>query len=89
MVGAGIANIYPITISLVATEPGSKERNVSLVALISFTSFLTSAPLIGFLGDKFGLDKAFAFIAPLSLLPILYLFRKKTRYRFKSNTGNF
>ena len=74
LVGAGIANIYPITMSLVAAEAGIKERNVSLLAFISFTAFLISAPLIGLLGENFGLDKALAFIAPTSLLPIFYLY---------------
>ena len=74
MIGAGIANIYPITMSLVTAEDGSRERNVSIVAFISFTSFLISAPLIGLLGENFGLDKAFAFLAPTSLLPLFYLY---------------
>ncbi len=73
LVGAGIANIYPLTMTLTAALPGIKEKNVSMVAFVSFCAFLMGAPLIGFLGEYFGLHVALSLIAPTSLLPLLYL----------------
>ena len=73
LVGAGIANIYPITMTLAASLLGSKEKNVAAVAFVSFTSFLIGAPLIGFLGEYLGLEVALSIIAPTSLFPLLYL----------------
>lgn len=79
MVGAGIANIYPITMTLAASEPGSKEKNVSVVAFVSFTSFLLGPPLIGFVGEYFGLSIALTIIAPASLCPLFYLLEKNKK----------
>ena len=79
LVGAGIANIYPMTMTLAASQPGSKEKNVSIVAFISFTSFLISAPLIGFMGEYLGLEVALSLLAPTSLLPVIYLLDRYLR----------
>jgi hypothetical protein len=79
LVGAGIANIYPMTMTLAASQPGSKEKNVSIVAFVSFTSFLISAPLIGFMGEYLGLEVALSVLAPTSLLPIIYLMNRYLR----------
>ena len=73
LVGAGIANIYPIAITLAASLSGSKEKNVAAVAFVSFTSFLIGAPLIGFIGEYLGLHIALSVIAPTALFPFLYL----------------
>lgn len=73
LVGAGIANIYPITMTLAASLSGSREKNVATVAFVSFTSFLIGAPLIGFMGEYLGLEVALSLIAPTSLFPVLYL----------------
>ena len=79
LVGAGIANIYPITMTLAASQPGLKEKNVSIVAFVGFTSFLISAPLIGFMGEYLGLEIALSVLAPTSLLPIIYLLNRYLR----------
>ena len=79
MVGAGIANIYPITMTLAASLSGSKEKNVAAVAFVSFTSFLIGAPLIGFMGEYLGLEVALGLIAPTSLFPLLYLLYSKRK----------
>jgi MFS family permease len=79
LVGAGIANIYTMTMTLAASQPGSKEKNVSIVAFVSFTSFLISAPLIGFMGEYLGLEVALSVLAPTSLLPIIYLMNRYLR----------
>ena len=73
LVGAGIANIYPISITLAASLPGAKAKNVATVAFVSFTAFLIGPPTIGILGEYFGLELALSITAPISLLPILFL----------------
>ncbi len=73
LVGAGIANIYPIAMTLAASLSGSQEKNVATVAFVSFTSFLIGAPMIGFMGENLGLEVALSLMAPASLFPILYL----------------
>ena len=81
LVGAGIANIYPMTMTLAASQPGSKEKNVSIVAFVSFTSFLISAPLIGFMGEYLGLEVALSLLAPTSLIPAIYILNKYFKER--------
>ena len=83
MVGAGIANIYPITMTLAASLPGRKEKNVATVAFVSFTSFLIGAPLIGFMGEYWGLEVALSIIAPTSLFPLLYLLNSNKKNKFQ------
>ena len=77
LIGAGIANIYPISMTLAASLSGNKEKNVATVAFVSFTSFLVGAPLIGFMGEYLGLEVALSVIAPTSLLPLLYLLNNR------------
>ncbi len=76
LVGVGCANIYPLTMSIVARLPGQRtEGNVATLALIAFTAFLLSPPTIGILASNFGLPVALALLAPLGLLPRLILRR--------------
>tara|TARA_Y200000002_G_scaffold305456_1_gene261209 strand:+ start:1378 stop:2562 length:1185 start_codon:yes stop_codon:yes gene_type:complete len=88
LVGAGIANIYPITMTLAASLSGSKERNVATVAFISFSSFLIGAPLIGVMGEYLGLKVALSIIAPTSLFPILYLFYSNKNFSSKDRNNS-
>ena len=74
LVGAGCANIYPLTMSIVARMPGRRtEGNVATLALVAFTAFLVSPPAIGVLATLFGLPVALALLAPLGVLPWLLL----------------
>jgi MFS family permease len=76
LVGAGCANIYPLTMSIVARLPGQRtEGHVATLALIAFTAFLVSPPTIGILASNFGLPVALALLAPLGLVPRLILRR--------------
>jgi MFS family permease len=77
VVGAGCANIYPLTMSIVARLPGQRtEGNVATLALIAFTAFLVSPPAIGVLAKLFGLPVALALLAPLGVVPWLLLRRR-------------
>ncbi len=77
LAGAGCANIYPLTMSIVARMPGQRtEGNVATLALIAFTAFLISPPAIGLLATAFGLPVALALLAPLGVVPWLLLRRR-------------
>lgn len=74
--GAGCANIYPLTMSIIARMPGQRtERNVATLALVAFTAFLISPPVIGVLATLFSLPVALALLAPLGAAPRLLLRR--------------
>ncbi len=74
LLGAGVANIYPLAISSVAMSPhGSKENNVAAITFFAFMAFLIGPPLIGVLGKLFGLPVALTLLTPMGLLPILML----------------
>ena len=80
LVGAGCANIYPLTMSMVGQIPGQRpERNVATLALTAFTAFLIGPPAIGVLASHFGLPAALALLAPLGLVPLLLLERRRRR----------
>lgn len=72
LVGIGCANIYPLTMSMVAPLPGQPpERNVATLALTSFTAFLIGPPFIGMVAHAAGLPLALALLAPLGAMPLL------------------
>ncbi len=80
MVGVGCANIYPLTMSMVAAVPGQRtERNVAALALIAFTAFLIGPPAIGIMASAFGLPAALALLAPLGLVPGFIAVRTRPR----------
>ncbi len=72
LVGAGCANIYPLTMSMVAPLPGqAPEKNVATLALTAFTAFLIGPPFIGITAGLTGLPTALALLAPLGVVPLL------------------
>lgn len=72
LLGLGCANIYPLTMSMVAPLPGqAPEKNVATLALTSFTAFLIGPPLIGVVASAAGLPLALALLAPLGAMPLL------------------
>jgi MFS family permease len=80
VVGVGCANIYPLTMSMVARIPGRRtERNVAALALIAFTAFLIGPPAIGVMASLFGLPAALALLAPLGLVPGFIALRTRPR----------
>jgi len=72
LTGAGCANIYPLTMSMVAPLPGQPpEKNVATLALTAFTAFLIGPPFIGATASLVGLPTALALLAPLAVAPLL------------------
>lgn len=80
MVGLGIANVYPIAMTVAGQVPGQQaEKSVASVAFVAFMAFLVGPPVIGSIGHNFGLPFGLALIAPVSLLPLVLMASGKLR----------
>jgi MFS family permease len=74
LVGLGIANVYPIAMTLAGRVPGAAaEKTVAAVAFVAFSAFLVGPPIIGTIGHNFGLPLALGLIAPVGLLPVVMI----------------
>ncbi len=74
VVGLGVANVYPIAMTLAGQVPGQQaEKSVASVAFVAFTAFLVGPPVIGSIAQVLGLPFALALVAPVGLLPIFLL----------------
>jgi len=74
LAGIGAANVYPLAISIAPdVKGGTPEGNVAAIALTAFTAFLIGPPLIGFVGDRFGLSIGFMVLTPLAFIPALFV----------------
>ncbi|WP_157966225.1 MFS transporter [Oceanibium sediminis] len=79
VLGAGIANIYPLSMSRASEVPGPSEaENIATVAFVGFTTFMVAPPLIGSLGHLFGLGTALLMLTPVALYPLLILSQSLT-----------
>ncbi len=58
LLGLGTALGFPVGMSAAADDPVRAAARVSVVASIGYTAFLAGPPLIGFLGDHFGILRA-------------------------------
>lgn len=70
--GAGVAIVFPLTVTAAANRPGrSAAENVAALNMIAFTAFLISPPLIGFLSEVVGLRYALLALAPIAFTTFL------------------
>ncbi len=65
LLGLGAALGFPVGMSAAADDPVRAAARVSVVASIGYTAFLAGPPLIGFLGDHFGILRALIVTAGL------------------------
>jgi MFS family permease len=65
LLGLGTSLGFPMGMSAAADEPRYAAARVSVVASIGYTAFLAGPPLIGFLGDRFGVLRALLVTAAL------------------------
>ncbi len=56
--GAGVSLGFPVGMSAAADEPAHAAARLSVVATIGYTAFIAGPPLLGFLGDHFGVLRA-------------------------------
>ena len=67
MWGGGCALGFPVGISAAADDPATAVRSVAAVSMIAYGAFLVGPPMIGFLGEHFGLLPAFWPVAVCAL----------------------
>ncbi|MCB0528759.1 MAG: hypothetical protein KDC65_09815, partial [Saprospiraceae bacterium] len=74
LLGAGVALGAPILFNAAARVPGlAPGAGLATYATFSFIGFLAGPPLIGFIGESYGLRAGFAIVALLALctLPVI------------------
>ncbi len=71
LLGFGTALGFPVGMSAAADDPLRSAARVSVVASIGYTAFLAGPPLIGLLGDRFGVLRALTVTAALLILAAL------------------
>ena len=71
LLGFGTALGFPVGMSAAADDPLRSAARVSVVASIGYTAFLAGPPLIGLLGDRFGVLRALTVTAALLVLAAL------------------
>jgi cyanate permease len=69
--GLGIWLGFPVGMSAGADDPARSAARVSVVATIGYLAFLGGPPLIGFLGDRTTVLRAFTTVATLLALALL------------------
>jgi fucose permease len=71
LLGAGVALGAPILFNAAARVPGlAPGAGLATYATFSFIGFLAGPPVIGFVGEKFGLHIGFAMVAGLAFLSL-------------------
>ena len=76
LVGAGLACVFPLILSMASRVPGiSAGLAISAMATSGYTGFLVGPPVIGFLADAFTLRWALGSIALFGLLVIVISWR--------------
>ncbi len=68
--GIGASLGFPLTISA-ASDTGPARKRVSVVAITGYLSFLVGPPLLGFLGEHFGLRSAMMVVLGLVMVAAL------------------
>ena len=71
--GVGASLGFPVGMSAAADDPGRAHSRLSVVSTIGYTAFLAGPPLLGFLGDHFGILRALIVVGAVSLLALLVL----------------
>ena len=69
--GVGASLGFPVGMSAAADDPERAAMRLSVVATIGYTAFLAGPPLLGFLGDQFGILNALLAVGAISALAIL------------------
>jgi len=70
--GLGASLGFPVGMSAAADEESRAAARVSVVAVLGYTAFLAGPPLVGFLGNNYGVLRALL-IVPVLLIPALAL----------------
>ena len=71
--GVGASLGFPVGMSAAADDPERAPLRLSVVATIGYLSFLSGPPLLGLLGDHFGVLRALSVVGVMSLFVLLIL----------------
>lgn len=66
--GLGVSLGFPVAISTAGENPDHPDLRVSIVATAGYCAFLVGPPVLGFLGDNFGLRTAILVVVTLLLI---------------------
>ena len=69
--GLGGSLGFPVGMSVAAAHPTDGPRRVGIVAVFGYSSMLIGPPVLGFLGEHFGVLNAFILVAAILLLTLL------------------
>ncbi|MCW5952410.1 MAG: MFS transporter [Propionibacteriaceae bacterium] len=71
--GVGASLGFPVGMSAAADDPARAPMRISVVATIGYTAFLAGPPLLGFLGDHFGILRALLVVGVASVAAMLVI----------------
>ena len=77
--GLGASLGFPVGMSAAADEPSKAAARVAAVATVGYFAFLVGPPLLGFLGEQFGLLNAFWVV--LVLIAVAFIATPAARER--------
>ncbi|WP_018157987.1 MFS transporter [Demetria terragena] len=71
--GVGVSLGFPVGMSAAADDPERAPARVAVVSTIGYTAFLAGPPLLGFLGDHYGILRALLVVGAAVLLALVCL----------------
>lgn len=71
--GVGVSLGFPVGMSAAADEPSRAPARVAVVSTIGYSAFLAGPPLLGFLGDHYGILRALLVVGAAVLLALVCL----------------
>jgi MFS family permease len=71
--GVGVSLGFPVGMSAAADDPERAAARISVVATIGYTAFIAGPPLLGFLGDHFGILQSLLAVGALLVVALLVL----------------
>lgn len=71
--GFGVSLGFPVGMSAAADDPLRASARLSVVATIGYTAFIAGPPLLGFLGDRFGILRALLVVGAMLVVALAVL----------------
>jgi MFS family permease len=71
--GFGVSLGFPVGMSAAADDPARAGARLSVVATIGYTAFIAGPPLLGFLGDRFGILRALLAVGAMLVVALAVL----------------
>jgi hypothetical protein len=68
--GVGASLGFPVGMSAAADDPRRAPLRLSVVSTIGYTAFLAGPPLLGFLGNEFGVLNSLLVVGAVSVLAL-------------------